>query len=87
MPRYANFEPETLRFLTELAANNNREWFKENKARYEEQVLDVALRFIQSMQDPLHEIAPHFVALPTRVGGSLMRVSIIPSGSPVHSDT
>ena len=74
MPRYAHFEPETLRFLRELAANNNREWFKENKTRYEEQVLDVALRFIQSMQDPLHAIAPHFVALPTRMGGSLMRV-------------
>jgi uncharacterized protein (TIGR02453 family) len=74
MARYARFEPETLRFLEELAANNNRDWFAENKSRYEEQVLDVALRFIQSMQDPLHEIAPCFVALPTRVGGSLMRV-------------
>ncbi|MDJ0812636.1 MAG: DUF2461 domain-containing protein [Woeseiaceae bacterium] len=74
MARYAHFEPATLKFLGELAANNNREWFKENKARYEEQVLDVALRFIQSMQDPLHEFAPHFVAMPTRVGGSLMRV-------------
>ena len=72
--RYARFEPETLRFLEQLAANNNRDWFRENKARYEEQVLDVALRFIQPMQDPLHEMAPHFVALPTRVGGSLMRV-------------
>ena len=74
MARYARFEPETLRFLEELAVNNNRDWFAENKSRYEEQVLDVALRFIQSMQDPLHEIAPCFVALPTRVGGSLMRV-------------
>jgi uncharacterized protein (TIGR02453 family) len=73
-PRYARFVPETLAFLEALAANNNREWFKENKSRYEEQVLDVALRFIQSMQDPLHEIAPHFVAQATRVGGSLMRV-------------
>ena len=72
--RYASFQPETLRFLEELAANNNREWFKANKTRYEEQVLDVALEFIQSMQDPLHAMAPHFVALPTRVGGSLMRV-------------
>ena len=72
--RYARFAPETLKFLEELAANNNREWFKENKNRYEEQVLDVALRFIQSMQDPLHQIAPHFVAQATRVGGSLMRV-------------
>jgi uncharacterized protein (TIGR02453 family) len=72
--RYARFHPETIRFLEQLEANNNREWFKEHKSRYEEEVLDVALRFIQSMQDPLAEIAPRFVALPTRVGGSLMRV-------------
>lgn len=72
--RYARFHPETIRFLEQLEANNNREWFKEHKSRYEEEVLDVALRFIHSMQDPLAEIAPRFVALPTRVGGSLMRV-------------
>ena len=74
MSRYAQFEPRTLRFLEELRANNNREWFKEHKARYEDDVLDVALRFIISMQDPLAEIAPRFTAVPTRVGGSLMRV-------------
>lgn len=73
-PRYAGFEQATLRFLEELAANNNREWFKANKSRYEEQVLDVALRFIQSMQSPLADFAPHFDAIPTRMGGSLMRV-------------
>lgn len=72
--RYASFSPESIRFLGELAVNNNREWFKENKSRYEEQVLDVALMFIQSMQKPLHEIAPHFTAVPKRMGGSLMRV-------------
>ena len=74
MPRYAGFEPATIAFLEQLAANNNRDWFKANKTRYEEQVLDVALRFIQSMQDPLAGIAPHFTAVPNRVGGSLMRV-------------
>lgn len=74
MPRYVGFEPQTVAFLNELAANNDRDWFRENKARYELLVLDVALRFIQSMQAPLAEIAPHFTAVPTRVGGSLMRV-------------
>lgn len=74
MARYASFETRSLKFLEELRANNNREWFKENKSRYEEDVLDVALRFIISMQDPLAEIAPRFTAIPTRVGGSLMRV-------------
>ena len=72
--RYASFTPESIQFLGELAANNNREWFKENKSRYEEQVLDVALMFIQSMQKPLHDIAPRFTAIPKRMGGSLMRV-------------
>jgi uncharacterized protein (DUF2461 family) len=72
--RTTNFEKRTIDFLEELAANNNREWFKENKTRYEEQVLDVALRFIASMQDPLAGIAPHFTAIPQRMGGSLMRV-------------
>lgn len=72
--RYARFEPHTLEFLQQLSANNDREWFKANKSRYEEDVLDVALRFIASMQDPLAVIAPHFTAVPQRMGGSLMRV-------------
>jgi uncharacterized protein (TIGR02453 family) len=72
--RYACFKPESLAFLAELSRNNNREWFAENKQRYEEDVLDVALHFIQSMQDPLRKFAPHFTAIPKRMGGSLMRV-------------
>lgn len=71
---YARFYAETIRFLEELSANNDREWFQQNKSRYEQDVLDVALRFIQSMQEPLTKIAPRFEALPARVGGSLMRV-------------
>ncbi|MDJ0941292.1 MAG: TIGR02453 family protein [Woeseiaceae bacterium] len=73
-PRYVGFDHKTIGFLEELRANNNRDWFADNKSRYEELVLDVALRFIQSMQSPLDEMAPHFTAVPTRVGGSLMRV-------------
>jgi uncharacterized protein (TIGR02453 family) len=72
--RYATFTPATLDFLRALRDNNNRDWFNEHKARYEEDVLDVALTFIQSMQDPLAEFAPHFTAIPRRTGGSLMRV-------------
>ena len=72
--RYANFKPETIAFLNALKKNNNRNWFNENKSRYEEQVLDVVLYFIQFMQGPLKEIAPHFTAILKRVNGSLMRV-------------
>ena len=73
-PRYATFKPETLKFLNDLKANNNRDWFNEHKQRYEKDVLDVALNFIQSMHDPLVGFAPHFTAVPKRMGGSLMRV-------------
>lgn len=72
--RYAQFEPRTIKFLQELRANNNREWFKANKTRYDEDVLDVALHFIHSMQGPLEKFAPHFTAIATRIGGSMMRV-------------
>jgi uncharacterized protein (TIGR02453 family) len=73
-PRYATFKPATIAFLRELKNNNNRDWFNANKTRYEAQVLDIALNFIQSMHDPLQAIAPHFTAIPKRMGGSLMRV-------------
>lgn len=69
-----SFRPETIRFLTQLQKNNNRDWFIANKTSYEEDVLDVALHFIASIQEPLAGIAPHFVAVPKRVGGSLMRI-------------
>ena len=74
MARYVGFTPETIAFLRELGENNNRDWFNANKHRYETHVLDVALEFIQSMYEPLAEIAPRFTAIPKRMGGSLMRV-------------
>jgi uncharacterized protein (TIGR02453 family) len=70
----AHFRPATVAFLHELQHNNNRDWFNDNKKRYEAEVLDPALAFIQAMQTPLERIAPHFVAVPKRVGGSLMRI-------------
>ena len=74
MKRGDAFDVATLAFLQELSANNNRDWFNANKSRYEEHVLDVALRFIEAMQEPLARIAPRFTAVPQRSGGSLMRV-------------
>lgn len=74
MAREQLFSAQTFRFLEELERNNEREWFAANKSRYEEQVLDPALRFIDCMQAPLARVAPHFTAVPSRSGGSLMRV-------------
>jgi uncharacterized protein (TIGR02453 family) len=68
------FSKATLEFLDELAANNNRTWFKENKPRYESLVREPALDFIEAMAPALENIAPHFRTNPRRIGASLMRV-------------
>ena len=68
------FTHDTFAFLTELAANNNREWFLANKPRYERDVKDPALRFITDFAEPLAEISPHFRADPRVNGGSLFRI-------------
>jgi uncharacterized protein (TIGR02453 family) len=68
------FTQATFDFLDELAAHNNRAWFEANKPRYEALVREPALDFIEAMEPVLKSIAPHFVAQPRKVGGSLMRV-------------
>ena len=68
------FSKATFEFLGELAANNNREWFEQNKPRYESLVREPALDFIDAMLPLLADFAPHFRADARKVGGSLMRV-------------
>jgi len=68
------FSEGTFTFLRELGANNNRDWFNANKARYESEVREPALALIRAMAPELKRFAPHFVASDKKVGGSLMRV-------------
>jgi uncharacterized protein (TIGR02453 family) len=60
----AHFTTDTFRFLSELAANNDRTWFQENKDRYEQHVKEPALRFIADVEPHLERISPHFDAGP-----------------------
>jgi len=68
------FSEGSFTFLRELAANNNRDWFNANKARYESEVREPARAFIRAMEPELKRFAPHFVASDKKVGGSLMRI-------------
>ena len=68
------FTQDTLRFLEEIATNNKREWFEQHKQDYEVTVRTPALDFITDMADELALISPHFLAIPKKVGGSLMRI-------------
>ena len=68
------FTPATFKFLRDLKANNNRPWFSENKARYEETLRQPFLQLIADLQAPLAKISTHFVADPRTQGGSMFRI-------------
>lgn len=69
-----SFTPDIFAFLRDLATNNNRAWFHENKQRFEDSVRQPALDFITDFVEPLETLSPHFVADSRTVGGSLFRI-------------
>ena len=71
---HAHFTPAIFEFLAELAANNNRDWFAQNKPRYEAEVKAPALRFISDFAPHLARISARFRADPRAHGGSLFRI-------------
>ncbi len=70
----SHFSQETFRFLGDLAANNRRDWFEENRDRYERFVKEPAQRFIVEVGQRMEELSPHLRADPRPVGGSLFRI-------------
>ncbi|MGP8134676.1 MAG: DUF2461 domain-containing protein, partial [Thermoplasmata archaeon] len=70
----AGFTKETLRFLGELARNNDRDWFEANKPRYEDHVRAPSAAFVRAVGERLGTISRHLVADDRAVGGSIMRI-------------
>jgi uncharacterized protein (TIGR02453 family) len=57
-----SFTTELFRFLRELKDHNDRDWFAANKRRYEDEVKEPALAFVEDFGHRLPEVAPHLVA-------------------------
>jgi uncharacterized protein (TIGR02453 family) len=70
----ASFGPELFGFLAELKEHNDRDWFAANKQRYEADLLEPALAFVEDFEPYLRAISPHLRADARRVGGSLFRI-------------
>ena len=75
MAKRAYFSPALFDFLRQLKRNNNRDWFLKNKSRYEADVREPALRFIEDVGPQLKKISSHLVADPRPTGGSLFRIN------------
>jgi len=65
---------DLFQFLQDLKRNNNRDWFRRNKDRYESSVRDPVLRFIVDIGPRIKKLSPHFVADANSIGGSMMRI-------------
>lgn len=70
----AYFGPGFFRFLKDLKANNTREWFADNKARYDADVEGPMRQFITDLAPRLKTISPRLKVDPRRVGGSMFRI-------------
>lgn len=76
MSDFPGFPAETQAFLRELRANNTREWFAENRARYDDFVKTPALEWVAAMGARLKDLDPDIVVdLRSNGSGCLMRAA------------
>lgn len=68
------FTPRTFEFLRQLAANNDRDWFRAHQSEYEDHVRRPALSFIAALEEPFRAISPHILVRATKTQGSLVRI-------------
>ncbi len=67
------FTKQTRTFFSELADNNTKTWFKYNKERYEQDVLQPAIRFVENLGQALRDTLPNLKAIP-KIDQSIFRL-------------
>ena len=72
--RTSHVGPELFKFLRQLRNHNDREWFAENRERYERDVRAPLLALIGDFGPRLRKISRAMVADPRPMGGSLFRI-------------
>ena len=68
------FTEDVFDFFTELRMNNSKQWFDENRERYENSVVEASREFVVSLGDKLHALSEGFNAIP-KVNQSMFRVN------------
>jgi uncharacterized protein (TIGR02453 family) len=73
-PTFEGFPKQALDFLSELDANNNREWFQAHKDEYQQHVLAPTQDFVFALGERLREISTG-IRYDTRANsGSILRI-------------
>jgi uncharacterized protein (TIGR02453 family) len=68
------FSDASFKFLRGLARHNDKTWFNDHKAQYEDHVRQPFLRLLTDLQPDLATVSLHFRSEPKTVGGSLFRI-------------
>ncbi len=63
---FEGFPHETVKFLRQLKRNNNRAWFQEHKAIYEEKVRQPMIELVTALGGAMQGFAPEMVTDPKR---------------------
>jgi uncharacterized protein (TIGR02453 family) len=72
--RFEGFPEETVKFISGLGRNNNKEWFTAHRKEYEEFYVQPAKAFVISAGEELKKIAPNIQYEP-RINGSIYRIN------------
>ena len=71
---FEGFPESGLAFLRDLAEHNDRGWFEEHRAAWDEGIVPAMLAWCGDLAERLRDVMPRLVFLP-RVGGSLHRLN------------
>jgi uncharacterized protein (DUF2461 family) len=72
--RFEGFSPGFFRFFSELALNNNKDWFDAHRCEYETEVLGTLKSFVRELGEFVHVLSPELETEP-RVGRTISRVA------------
>ncbi len=67
------FTREMINFYENLASNNNKEWFAENKGIYHDKIIPAAKEFVTDMGKMLETVVPN-IQYKAKVDGSIFRI-------------
>lgn len=73
MKKSIGFPEITLKYLTQLSKNNNKEWYEANRDRFTIEFLEPAMNFVIELGEKLSTISPELQFIP-RIDKSIFRL-------------
>lgn len=73
MKEFKGFTPQTIQFFRDIAENNNKEWFDENKGVYDEEIYKPIKALVTALSPAMYNIDAGFELRPHRAVSRIYR--------------